>query len=620
MNSKKVEDEMAENSLPDFSHQSALTRLQRAEAFAAAGSLQQALASGVLPRFIDTTVSEALVLGLIAQGVRKFVAVFGHGTTEIGEVLRVYQQAGLARVFNVRSELEASHAATALRWVSGEKAAVVTSIGPGALQALAASLVPASDGMGVWYLLGDETTEDEGPNMQQIPRIYRGSYCDGSTWGSTFDYSDVAYINNDNKPGVWTVLSCSSAHFDGTTTTAELMLQRDYTTPATPKGAVAFVGSQAYTHYDYNNPFDEGFYRCWTDSGKSILGEAFLSGKIWAWNHMYPGFDPTSPRVHDEGIHHSGRSFTAGVDRCPADHQHLRRACHSGGGANVERDRHRDGSDQRPGRRCTGLPAQVRRSLCLGVHEWRGPGDAQRDSRHHRQRGSTVTAYNQQPVLSTVPVLATTGPYVVYDANTILGDGYADVGDTVSMNIQLRNVGTQTAPSVQSTLSTTQPAILMINATRGYGNIAAGSTAIPYSPFRFRVGTMVDQTSVPFSLAIHSGDSLWSGSFSTTVRAPIVVRLGLNGAGRDGQWQRHRRPGGNGGCVAAIEEQRHGAGTVGGADPQRGRPLRLDQRLSVPEPRKHPRGDRTHQFCIQSGDQSVMPPGPCGDAPVRTHV
>jgi len=53
--------------------------------------------------------------------------------------------------------------------VTGEKAAVVTSIGPGALQALAASIAPTSDGLGVWYLFGDETTEDEGPNMQQIP-------------------------------------------------------------------------------------------------------------------------------------------------------------------------------------------------------------------------------------------------------------------------------------------------------------------------------------------------------------------------------------------------------------------------------------------------------------------
>ena len=40
---------------------------------------------------------------------------------------------------------------------------------PGYRRALAASVIPASDGLGVWYLLGDETSEDEGPNMQQIP-------------------------------------------------------------------------------------------------------------------------------------------------------------------------------------------------------------------------------------------------------------------------------------------------------------------------------------------------------------------------------------------------------------------------------------------------------------------
>ena len=145
-------------------------RINRAKTIAKAGGVAAARSSGVLPRYIDVSVSEALILGLLLQDVSAYVTVFGHGTTEIGEILRIYQQAGLARVFGVRSEIEASHAATALRWTTGEKAAVVTSIGPGALQALAASLVPASDGLGVWYLLGDETTEDEGPNMQQIPR------------------------------------------------------------------------------------------------------------------------------------------------------------------------------------------------------------------------------------------------------------------------------------------------------------------------------------------------------------------------------------------------------------------------------------------------------------------
>ena len=134
------------------------------------GGLDAALESGAVARCAEMTLSEAIVLGLMRQDVRVFVTVFGHGSTEIGEVLRVYEQAGMVRTCGVRHEVEAAHAATALRWVTGEKAAVITSIGPGALQAMAGSLASDSDGIGVWHFYGDETTEDEGLNMQQIPR------------------------------------------------------------------------------------------------------------------------------------------------------------------------------------------------------------------------------------------------------------------------------------------------------------------------------------------------------------------------------------------------------------------------------------------------------------------
>jgi 3D-(3,5/4)-trihydroxycyclohexane-1,2-dione acylhydrolase (decyclizing) len=135
-----------------------------------------AFATNLLPRCLDLTLSEALVLGLLRQNVKVYFTVFGHGSTEVGEVLRLYAEAGLVKVYPLHSEIEASHAAAALRWVTGEKAAVVTSIGPGAMQALAASLVPASDGIGVWYLFGDETTEDEGFNMQQVPKQEQGLF------------------------------------------------------------------------------------------------------------------------------------------------------------------------------------------------------------------------------------------------------------------------------------------------------------------------------------------------------------------------------------------------------------------------------------------------------------
>lgn len=151
-------------------------RLARAQVIAAAGGIEQALETGALPKCIDTTLSEVIVLGLMRQDVRKFITLFGHGSTEIGEILRLYQQAGLVQTYNVRNETEASHAATTLRWVTGEKAAVVTSIGPGALQAFAGSLTPAQNGVGVWYLFGDETSEDEGPNLQQIPKHEQDTY------------------------------------------------------------------------------------------------------------------------------------------------------------------------------------------------------------------------------------------------------------------------------------------------------------------------------------------------------------------------------------------------------------------------------------------------------------
>ncbi len=95
----------------------------------------------------------------------------------------------------MRHEVAAAHAATALRWVTREKAAVVTSIGPGALQAMAGSLTASSNGVGVYHLYGDETTEDEGPNMQQIPRPEQGLFLRlASTMGPAYSLHTPAAL------------------------------------------------------------------------------------------------------------------------------------------------------------------------------------------------------------------------------------------------------------------------------------------------------------------------------------------------------------------------------------------------------------------------------------------
>ncbi|MBI9083624.1 MAG: thiamine pyrophosphate-binding protein [Desulfobacterales bacterium] len=178
-------------------------RMQRARAIAAAGGLEQAMASGAIPRRIDLRLSEIVILGLLRQGVTRFIGTFGHGSTDMGEVLRAYEAAGLVRTYGVRHETEAVHAATALRWVTGEKAAVFTSIGPGALHALAGSLAPASNGIGVWFLLGDETTEDEGPNMQQIPGSAHGGFFRlFSAMGSTYQLHTPGAVSTALRRGL----------------------------------------------------------------------------------------------------------------------------------------------------------------------------------------------------------------------------------------------------------------------------------------------------------------------------------------------------------------------------------------------------------------------------------
>ncbi len=149
---------------------------ERACAIAKAGGLDAALAAGTLPKLIDTTLSEALVLGLLKQGVSKYLAIFGHGSTDLGEVLRIYEAEGVTRTFNCRNEVAMAHAATALRWQYGEIPAVVTSIGPGAMQAYAGALAAASNGVGVYHIYGDETTFGEGYNMQQVPKEEQGLF------------------------------------------------------------------------------------------------------------------------------------------------------------------------------------------------------------------------------------------------------------------------------------------------------------------------------------------------------------------------------------------------------------------------------------------------------------
>src|SRR5260370_22515282 len=148
----------------------------RARAIQAAGGIDQALARGTLSRLVNVSLSESLILGLLKQRVSTFFAICVHGSTDIANVLSVYDEEGVTRTINCRNEVEMAHAATALRWTYGETPAWITSIGLGPLQALAGSLAAASNGIGVYHICGDDATLCEGYNMPHVPTPQQGIY------------------------------------------------------------------------------------------------------------------------------------------------------------------------------------------------------------------------------------------------------------------------------------------------------------------------------------------------------------------------------------------------------------------------------------------------------------
>lgn len=155
-----------------------------------------------------------------------------------------------------------------------------------------------ADSLSIWGMNVAEFYQEQANPANLIPLInqgltfynYRGDECAQNDWGGTFSDYDVQYISNARKLGIWTILSCYSARVSlSYHSTAEALLRYGHSDPSNPQGAVAFVGSQGNSYYVYNNAFDMGFYRAFSDEEAALIGEAFVSGKGWAYSNTSPG-------------------------------------------------------------------------------------------------------------------------------------------------------------------------------------------------------------------------------------------------------------------------------------------------------------------------------------------
>jgi len=143
----------------------------------------------------------------------------------------------------------------------------------------------------------------------------------------------------------------------------------------------------------------------------------------------------------------------------------------------------------------------------------------------------TLTAQNYLPYEGTIsiyPIGIVGNPYLYYMDHDILDAGYytdgvADAGETITIPVTLRNIGTGDAINVGTTLSlcTADPYVTITDDYEAYGNIAVGATAtcpgyvVDVSP------DCPDEHEVEFCLMItDAAANVWEDEFRVCVMAP----------------------------------------------------------------------------------------------------
>jgi len=140
----------------------------------------------------------------------------------------------------------------------------------------------------------------------------------------------------------------------------------------------------------------------------------------------------------------------------------------------------------------------------------------------------TVTAYNRLPYEAPVQVIAPSGPYVAFDSCGINdaggnNNGLVDFGESILLDMQLTNVGPDTAYNVVAVLSTNDQYITITDTVETYGTIGGDFGVINIEDaFAFDVAANTpDLHVIPLEVTI-TGTALdtWTSNFNLTSHAP----------------------------------------------------------------------------------------------------
>ena len=136
-----------------------------------------------------------------------------------------------------------------------------------------------------------------------------------------------------------------------------------------------------------------------------------------------------------------------------------------------------------------------------------------------------VTSYNKVTEVKDIAIIPANGAYISYE-NLSINDanGQADYGETVGVDITVKNIGNEAAGNVQVTLSTDSPLVEVTHNTALIPSIAALEEYTITNSFEISVNELIPEGSqVEFTLTCTDGTNIWISRFHLTLHSPVLA-------------------------------------------------------------------------------------------------
>jgi len=340
-------------------------------------------------------------------------------------------------------------------------------------------------------------------------------------WGEP-DYgnSDLSGLNNDDLTFVWSV-NCLTGKFNiGSESFAEKFHRLN-------RGAVGIVAATEVSYSFVNDTYVWGAYdNMWPqfmpDYGSTPPARAIFpayanaAGKIFLQQSSWP-YNPEHKPITYNLFHHHGDAFLNIYSEMPQDlavnHMPVLLS-----GLDVFEVTVEEGAwiALTVGDEIIGTAEAVAGTTQVPI-TIQEPGT---------QIRITITKQNYFRYEQMIECIPPDGAYVIFNQNVVHdddgnGNGQIDFGETILLDIALKNVGNENADDVSASITTESPYITITQNSADFGNIPAGEIFMLENVFAFEVSDDIpDNTAIAFDITMNSGDESWTSSFSLNAFAP----------------------------------------------------------------------------------------------------